>query len=177
MNNDSDHKISATQHHQDSDRRSDSIFGFSGSDRRDGRAESRGQDDDRQRERGFGSDDYNKGLPMDETSRLIASNKVEGTEVFGRDGKKLGTIHNFMVDKRSGRVEYAVMMHGGFLGMGERYYPLPWQTLTYDTGCGGYYIDMTENELKNAPNFDRDSEPQFNESYGKHVHDHYGLRY
>ena len=70
---------------------------------------------------------------IDETHRLIASNKVEGTAVYNRQGEKLGSVYNFMVDKRSGKVEYAVMSFGGFLGMGDSYHPLPWSVLTYDT--------------------------------------------
>ena len=54
----------------------------------------------------------------DETRELIASNKVEGTAVYDLDGERLGTITNFMVDKRSGKAEYAVMQFGGFLGIG-----------------------------------------------------------
>ena len=72
----------------------------------------------------------------DETDRLIASNKVEGTAVYNRQGDSLGSIYNFMVDKRSGQVEYAVMSFGGFFGIGENYYPLPWKALTYDPSHG-----------------------------------------
>lgn len=134
-----------------------------------------GRDD---RDRGFGSDDHNRGLPMDETSHLIASNKVEGTAVYGADGRRLGSIHNFMVDKLTGRVEYAVMSYGtGFLGMGTRYYPLPWRTLSYDTRAGGYRIQLTERDLRDAPSFDRESEPRFDREYGGRVHNYYGLNY
>lgn len=132
---------------------------------------------DRDRERSYGSDDYREGLPVEETSRLIASNKVEGTAVYGSDGERLGSIYNFMVNKRSGRVEYAVMSYGGFLGMGQRYYPLPWRMLTYDTREGGYRINLTERDLRDAPSFDRNSEPRFDRSYGEHVHGWYGLDY
>lgn len=127
--------------------------------------------------RGYGSDDAREGLPVDETNRLIASNKVEGTSVYNRDGDKLGSIYNFMVDKRSGKVEYAVMSYGGFLGLGQRYYPLPWRILTYDTRQGGYVVDMSERDLENAPSFSRDNEPRFNEEYGRRVHGWYGLNY
>jgi hypothetical protein len=133
------------------------------------------QRSDHGREREFGRDDRQGGLPIDETSRLIASNKVEGTAVYGSDGHRLGSIYNFMVDKRSGKVEYAVMRYGGMLGMGGRYYPLPWDILTYDTDEGGYRIRMTERDLEDAPSFDRDTEPQFNRSYGEHVNSWYGL--
>ena len=127
-------------------------------------------------DRGFGPDDRHEGLPVDETSRLIASNKVEGTAVYGNDGARLGSIYNFMVDKRSGKVEYAVMSYGGFLGMGTRYYPMPWDILSYDTRLGGYRVDMMERDLERAPSFDRDSEPSFDTSYGRRVRGWYGLR-
>jgi sporulation protein YlmC with PRC-barrel domain len=142
---------------------------------RDRDSDARGVRDQDERPRGYGRDDERGGLPIEETSRLIGSNKVEGTTVYGRDGHRLGTIYNFMVDKLSGRVEYAVMKYGGMLGMGQRYYPLPWQMLTYDTREGGYRIDMTERDLQDAPSFDRDTEPHFNESYGDRVHSWYGL--
>jgi hypothetical protein len=64
-------------------------------------------------------------VATDGTDRLIASDKVEGTAVYNRQGERLGEVYNFMVDKRSGRVAYAVMSFGGFLGMGQSYHPLP----------------------------------------------------
>ena len=135
-----------------------------------------GHDWDRDR-RYYGYDDYHEGLPIDETQRLIASNKVEGTLVYGRRGERLGTIYNFMVDKFSGQVEYAVMSYGGFLGLGQRYYPLPWRMLSYDIREGGYRIDMDERDLERAPSFGREDEPRFDRDYGRRVHDWYGLDY
>ena len=129
------------------------------------------------RERHYGLDDEREGLPIDETSRLIASNKVEGTPVYGREGERLGTIYNFMVDKFLGQVRYAVMSYGGFLGLGQRYFPLPWRMLTYDTREGGYHIDMTDRDLERAPSFGRHDEPRFDRAYGRRVHSWYGLDY
>jgi len=134
----------------------------------------RSRDDDRER---YGSDDHRSGLPINETDRLIASNKVEGTAVYGLDGDRLGSIYNFMVDKHSGKVEYAVMTYGGFLGMGTRYYPMPWRLLKYDTRMGGYRVEMTHRDLERAPSFDRHSEPRFDTAYGERVHGWYGLNY
>ena len=109
----------------------------------------------RDEHRQYGADDYNRGVPMDETKKLIASNKVEGTPVYDRHGDKLGTIHNFMVDKRRGNVVYAVLKHsGGFLGFNERYYPIEWDQLTYDTRLDGYHIDLVEEDLKGFGGFD-----------------------
>ena len=81
-------------------------------------------------------------VEADETSRLIASNKVEGTAVYNREGERLGSVYNFMVDKMSGQVAYAVMSFGGFLGIGDSYHPLPWKNLHYDTTAGGYVVDL-----------------------------------
>ena len=76
----------------------------------------------------------------DETDELIASNTVEGTAVYNRQGERIGTLHHFMVGKRSGQVAYAVMSFGGLFRLGEKQYPLPWNELTYDTNRGGYVI-------------------------------------
>ena len=114
----------------------------------------REKSDDR-RER-FGPDDERGGIPRDETERLIASNKVEGTPVYDRNGDRLGTIHNFMVDKFQGRVVYAVLKCGsGFLGLDDRYYPLDWDQLTFDTRLGGYRVNITEDQLNDMGSWDR----------------------
>jgi len=86
-----------------------------------------------------------------ETSQLIASDKVEGTAVYNRNGDRLGSVYNFMVNKRSGHVAYAVMSFGGFLGIGSSYHPLPWNELTYDTSLGGYVVNRTREQLEGAP--------------------------
>ena len=79
----------------------------------------------------------NQSVATDETSTLISSDKVEGTAVYNREGEKLGSIHTLMIDKMSGKVAYAVMSFGGFLGIGDRYHPLPWNVLDYETSQGG----------------------------------------
>ena len=63
-----------------------------------------------------------------------------------------------MIDKISGKVAYAVISFGGFLGMGEDYYPMPWASLKYDTNLGGYRVGVTEDQLKGAPKYNRNSE-------------------
>jgi hypothetical protein len=78
-----------------------------------------------------------RSVATDETSDLISSDKVEGTAVYNRQGEKLGSIYTLMIDKISGKVVYAVMSFGGFLGIGDRYHPLPWSVLKYDTRQGG----------------------------------------
>jgi hypothetical protein len=93
-----------------------------------------------------------------ETASLIGSDKVEGTAVYGPDDRKIGTVQRVMIDKISGKVAYAVVSFGGFLGMGEDYYPMPWTKLDYDTSLGGYRVDITEDQLKGAPKFNRSTD-------------------
>jgi hypothetical protein len=92
-----------------------------------------------------------------ETVNLIGSDKVEGTGVYGADGNKIGSIERVMIDKLSGKVSYAVLSFGGFLGIGDDYYPLPWQSLKYDTNLGGYVTGITEAQLQNAPKYSNDN--------------------
>ncbi len=114
-------------------------------------------------------------VATDETDRLIASNKVEGTVVYNRQGERLGTVYNFMVDKRSGQVAYAVMSFGGFLGMGGSYHPLPWKVLTYDTGKGGYMVDLDKDRLQKAPSYTGSQDPTWNRAYGSQIDSYYGV--
>jgi hypothetical protein len=102
-------------------------------------------------------------LEADETHRLISSEKVEGTEVYNRNGDHLGTVNHMMLDKWSGHVEYVVMSFGGFLGIGESYHPLPWKVLTYDTSMGGYVIDADRSRLERAPRFTTSSMPDWSD--------------
>jgi hypothetical protein len=92
-----------------------------------------------------------------ETVNLIGSDKVEGTAVYGADGNKIGSIERVMIDKLSGTVSYAILSFGGFLGIGDDYYPLPWQSLKYDTNLGGYVTGITEAQLQNAPKYNNDN--------------------
>jgi hypothetical protein len=92
-----------------------------------------------------------------ETGTLIGSDKVEGTAVYGADSQKIGSIERVMIDKISGRVSYAVLSFGGFLGIGDDHYPLPWQSLKYDTGLGGYVTGITEAQLRGAPKYQNDN--------------------
>jgi len=110
-----------------------------------------------------------------ETSTLIGADKVEGTDVYNTAGDHLGTIHEIMIDKVTGKVAYAVMSFGGFLGMGEKYHPLPWSTLTYDTDKEGYVVNLSKEQLRDAPVFDDDEETFLaDRAYEKRVHDYYG---
>ena len=109
----------------------------------------------------------------DETVSLIGSDKVQGTAVFGPDGDKIGSIERVMIEKRTGRVSYAVLSFGGFLGIGDDHYPLPWPSLKYNTELGGYQTMITSDQLQNAPRYGRESEWDWNGA--RRVDDYYGV--
>jgi hypothetical protein len=120
---------------------------------------------------------YGDAVAIEETVDLISADKVEGTSVYSREGEKLGSIYGLMIDKFSGRVIYAVMSFGGFLGIGDRYHPLPWSVLTYDPGQGGYVVDLDRNLLEAAPTYGASEMPDWADpTWGRRVHDYYGAR-
>ena len=84
---------------------------------------------------------------------LIGSDKVESTAVYGGDEKKIGNVQRVMIDKVSGKVAYAVISFGGFFGMGEDYYPLPWSLLKYNPRLEGYEVNISDAQLKGAPKY------------------------
>lgn len=121
-------------------------------------------------------DPSGEGVATDETRRLIASNRIEGTAVYDTDGEQLGTVMNFMVDKVTGQVAYVVMAFGGFLGLGESHHPLPWRALRYDVRLGGYVVDIDPKILADAPHHGAGDDPFTDEAYGKAVDAHWPAR-
>ena len=115
--------------------------------------------------------------PLQQThNSLIGADKVDGTAVYDTAGERLGEIHDVMIDKLSGRVAYAVLSFGGFLGLGEKYHPLPWNALKYDTSLGGYVVNLSREQLEGSPAYDDDDEPAWGDrAYEKGIHDYYGL--
>ena len=106
---------------------------------------------------------------------LIGSDRVQGTRVFRPNGQAIGHIERIMIDKRSGQAAYAVMNFGGFLGLGQESYPLPWSLLKFNARLGGYEVDISDKQLKDAPKFrtdekfdlgDRDRDVRISDYYG-----------
>ena len=105
---------------------------------------------------------------------FISSEDIHGTEVYGAGDKKVGDIDHLIIDKTSGRVGYAVMSFGGFLGMGHDHYPVPWARLTYNEKLGGYEVNISDQELKGAPKYG-DTEWNWDRDQGRKVYDYYGV--
>jgi hypothetical protein len=112
----------------------------------------------------------------DTSSPLISSDHVEGTKVFDGSGNSIGTIKRLMIEKVNGQVAYAVSAFGGFLGLGDQEYPIPWDQLMYDTRLGGYRTGLTEAQLREAPSESQDSN-WTNRDRERELHDYYGAAY
>jgi hypothetical protein len=113
--------------------------------------------------------------PADTHGRLIAAGKVNGTSVYDPAGEKLGSIYDVMLDKASGKADYAIMSFGGFLGMGSSYHPLPWSELTYDEGLGGYVVGIDRSVLEGAPTYDGEDLTAWEDpNFGRRIDDYYG---
>lgn len=111
---------------------------------------------------------------MDKACDVISSDKVEGTTVYNPAGDKLGTIDDLMIDKMSGRVRFAVLEFGGFLGIGTDRYPLPWHLLTYDVAKEGYVVPIDGERLQEAPRYGEGMAPPYTDEYNEKVNAYYG---
>jgi len=84
-------------------------------------------------------------------TRAIRANKVIGTTVRNAAGESIGKVEDVVLDKQSNNIMFAVVGFGGFLGMGEKYHPVPWSTLNYDDSQNAYIVNFTKDQLKAAP--------------------------
>ena len=115
-------------------------------------------------------------LDKRETANLIGSDKVEGTPVYRSNGERVGKIERIMIDKLTGKVAYAVMSFGGFMGIGEDYYPLPWPLLTYTPRLDGYEVNIGEQQLKGAPKYSKHESWDWSDAArGRKLYDYYDI--
>jgi hypothetical protein len=108
--------------------------------------------------------------------QLIASDRVEGTAVRRPHGEMIGHIERLMIDKVSGKVSYAILSFGGFLGIGANLLPLPWGKLRYNPHFEAYELDIEDEELKRAPSFRADKDFDWGDrSQEAELHRYYGI--
>ena len=105
---------------------------------------------------------------------IMAASSFEGETVVNLEGETVGEIEEIMLDVRGGRIAYAVMSVGGFLGLGEKYFAVPWQAFTMDTDNHRFILDVDPERLKNAEGFDKHHWPSMAEqSWAVRIHEHY----
>jgi sporulation protein YlmC with PRC-barrel domain len=117
------------------------------------------------------------GTPSDSAGpgpRLMLASALAGTEVVNREGEKLGMLDEIMLDVPMGRIAYAVLSSGGFLGIGEKLFAIPWGALTWDTENQFFILDVSKDRLEQAPGFDKDHWPSTaDQSWAANVHKYY----
>jgi len=109
--------------------------------------------------------------------QVMAADTLEGDSVVNRQGEKLGEIRDIMIDVPSGRVGYAVLSVGGFLGMGDKLFAIPWNALTLDADNEQFILDVPKERLDSAPGFDKDHWPSMaDQCWGTEIHSYYGTQ-
>lgn len=108
---------------------------------------------------------------------LMGANTLIGNDVYNTKLEDLGDIKEIMIDMRTGRVSYAVISFGGFLGMGDKLFAVPWQALKLDTVNKRFTLDADKTRLENAPGFDQNDWPNMaDQSWQTGVHSFYGTK-
>lgn len=108
---------------------------------------------------------------------LMGADTLIGNDVYNEDGEDLGDVKEIMLDMRSGRVSYAVLSFGGFLGMGEKLFAVPWDALKLDTENKRFTLNVNKEQLEGAPGFDKNLWPDMADAtWEKGIHDFYGTK-
>jgi sporulation protein YlmC with PRC-barrel domain len=107
---------------------------------------------------------------------VMGASTLSGDSVVDRNGESLGEIKEIMVDVPTGRVAYAVLSFGGFLGMGDKLFAVPWSALTLDADQKQFVLDVDRSRLKDAPGFDKDHWPSMAQpTWASIVYKFYGV--
>ena len=119
------------------------------------------------------------GTPTDEPQGpgpdIMSASSLEGDDVYNHLDEELGTIKEIMIDVHSGRVAYAVLSSGGFLGIGDKLFAIPWSALTLDINRKCFILNVEADRLKKAPGFDKDHWPAMADlSWANEVHSYFG---
>lgn len=93
------------------------------------------------------------------SAALLSAATITGDEVVNLQEEKLGKLQDIMLDIAEGKIRYAVLSSGGFLGMGDRLFAIPWSAFTLDKVNQRFVLDVDVERLKNAPGFDKDQWP------------------
>lgn len=109
--------------------------------------------------------------------RTLSSSSISGTTVVNKAGEELGKIKDLMINLKDGRIAYAVLSFGGFLGIGDKLFAMPWEAFNVDSKDEKFILNVSKEKLENAPGFDKDNWPTHaNDDYLTRVYDHYGYR-
>ena len=106
---------------------------------------------------------------------VLSASTILGTPVTNPDGENLGKIEDIVLDLEMGVISYAVLSFGGFMGMGNKLFAIPWQALEPSDTEDKFKLDVTEESLKSAEGFDKDNWPEMDRNWDRQIHDYYGI--
>ena len=110
--------------------------------------------------------------------QLMGADTLIGNDVYSQDEEDLGDIKEIMLDTSTGKVSYAVLSYGGFLGMGEKLFAVPWEALKLDTDNKRFILNVDSEKLESAPGFDKDDWPNMaDEKWADGIHSFYGTHF
>ncbi len=111
------------------------------------------------------------------TRRVLSASSLSGDRVRNTAGEDLGKIEDIMLDIPSGRIAYAVLSFGGFLGMGNKLFAIPWDAFTLDEAEKEFVLNVDRKVLEDAPGFDKNNWPDMADpEFGRQVYGHYGYK-
>lgn len=118
-----------------------------------------------------------KVYPTATARRVLSASTLKGDKVVNNQGEDLGNIDDLMLDLEGGRIAYAVLSFGGFLGMGDKLFAIPWDAMTVDQENKQLVLNVDKNLLKQAPGFDKDNWPDMTDpAWGAELYSYYGYR-
>lgn len=104
---------------------------------------------------------------------VVKSANIIGTNVVNRLNDDVGNVEDIVIDVLTGRIVYAVLSFGGFLGLGEKHYAVPWKAMRFDKEIKAYVLNVNRDQIELAPSFDKESWPQFTDDWNRLVHQFY----
>ncbi len=108
---------------------------------------------------------------------ILSSTSITGTNVTNQKGENLGEIKDLMIDTETGTVNYAVLSFGGFLGLGDKYFAVPFEAFNVNSTTERFVLNVTKDRLENAPGFEKDNWPKTSDNkYWDNLYDHYGVK-
>jgi sporulation protein YlmC with PRC-barrel domain len=114
---------------------------------------------------------------MKTNTGVVSASTIKGSRVINPRGEDLGNIEDLMLDMRSGRIAYAVLSFGGFLGLGDKYFAIPWRALSLNLEDNSFLLNVLKEKLDKARGFDKDNWPDMaDERWGQELHTHYGYK-
>ncbi len=123
--------------------------------------------------KGYASSDNRDKNPRNQENRkrrVLGAGTLTGDRVRNKTGEDVGKIEEIMIDLESGRVAYAVLSFGGFLGIGDKLFMVPWRAMTVDQSAQEFVLDVSRKQLEKAPGFDKNNWPDMSDAgYGRHV--------